>query len=823
MLQNEYDILTATNGIEAIDILKEKAMSISAILLDLVMPEMNGFEVLKKIKDEIFFSQIPIIVETSETNSESKHKALALGAVTYITKPFDSEAIRYSISNIIRLSESVINVSSQIDSLTGLYKREAFFEKIQEMISRQKPGYYTLSCFDIDKFKVINDLYGTEKGDEVLKHIGNILSKGIKKSGGVCCRVSADNFSVLYPTCSINSRMLAKIKEDASTVEGFVQPLLFSVGRYVIKEPEELTPSAMYDRAIIAKATIKGHFDECIATFTESMLDSILLEQNIVSEMKIALDQKQFEVWYQPQFNHETGALVGAEALVRWRHPQKGLIPPTVFIPIFEKNGFVYEIDKYVWEQSCIFLRETLNEKIKTVPISVNISRCDIFRGDLVPVILSLTEKYNLTPDLLRLEITESAFAKSEKQIIEIVERFRASGFTVEIDDFGSGYSSLNTLKDVPADILKLDMKFLQGEENSEKGGNIVASMVRMSKWLGMSVIAEGVEFIQQANFLKSIGCNYIQGFLYSKPLIKSEYKNLLSKNATENKMTSLEKLETYDVESFWSPTSMDTLIFNTFVGGACICEYYNGTFSTLRCNEKYAKIVSGGTLSESQVLNLKFEDFIPKHDLEKVAQNLKTTIRNCEETSNTIEILRSKGKENSAFVRIAMRVIAQTNNRSLLYILIEDITLQIEAQKQQKNLSVKLEAILNNMINGVSLTSRPAFGSSKTDFANNRYFEQRGYTRDEFLEEVTSLKDIIHEDDRKRVSDECNEGYKTQKPFTTSYRIVKRDGTICWITNRISYAYFTEYKTVMQISITEDITKQKILLDKLQTLEKDS
>ncbi len=566
-----------------------------------------------------------------------------------------------------------------MDTLTGLYRRKLFLKRAEKMVRQHTAGYYVISCFDIDKFKVINDLYGTKMGDTVLIHIANIFKEIFERIGGIACRVSADNFAVLYPREYLYSKELKEVSRRASVIDTLSQPIIFSIGRYII-EDLSLSASGMFDRAMIAKATVKGRYDEHIATYDESMRKHILGEQEIVNEMKKALLENQFEVWYQPQFNYATGALIGSEALVRWRHPVKGFIPPARFIPIFEKNGFVYELDKYVWEQSCAFLHESLAHGKKPVPISVNISRCDIFREGLVEFIIGLVHKYELPTELLRLEITESAFVKSTDQIIKIIKAFKAYGFTMEIDDFGSGYSSLNTLKDIPADILKLDMKFLEGEKNSDKGGNIVASIVRMAKWIGMSVIAEGVETVEQAEFLKSIGCIYIQGFLYSKPIPKAEYEQILFSNVTEEKMMVIEKVDSYDVGEFWNPGSIDTLIFNSFVGGACVFEFHKGAVDMLRVNDRYVNIIGDGRMTTSDILSMNMLDYINNEDLLKAIGVMQEAIASGAEVYDEMELIGLGAFGKSIYIRARMRVIAHAGERYLFYCLVTDVSSQKES-----------------------------------------------------------------------------------------------------------------------------------------------
>lgn len=664
--RDEYIIETAKNGTEAMVRLRHFGTAISVVLLDLIMPAMDGYEVLRKIQSNVDLRTIPVVVVSGDDDRAALLKTIESGAADFVTKPVDTDLIRLRVKSAISKSENErlraqnsylqlqrdeevkfhtvlestgtvvveynwhnhvcvyandiekyiagtynhrslwqvflsdmvassedvkslqdnmmwlandrteksytklvmlktpydqmhwfrMNIYKQIDAyglaekmiitfndvheevlaneklryqatrdeLTGLYNRAGFIDRAAIMIAARAPGYFTMSCIDIEKFKVINDQYGTEKGDEVLRGFANELKKLNRGIEVLCCRVMADHFAVLYPSELLGTEELIRNHMASERLDGSLPPLKIYVGRCQIDD-KSLSVTAIYDRAAMAKETVKGRYDVYVATYDESMRTTILRQQRITGQMKNALLEEQFEVWLQPQFNHRTGTLSGAEALVRWRHPEEGLVAPAEFIPIFERNGFIYEMDKYVWEQTCRMLRKWLDEGWSSVSVSVNISRYDVFRNDCVDVIKGLVKKYRLPHNLLRLEITESAFSESADQIIQVVEELVDAGFIVEIDDFGSGYSSLNTLKDVPAQILKLDMRFLENAKNGKRGSSIIESVVHMAVGLGMSVIAEGVETIEQADYLKSIGCELIQGYLYSKPVPVSEYE----------------------------------------------------------------------------------------------------------------------------------------------------------------------------------------------------------------------------------------------------------------------------------------------------------
>lgn len=817
MLSGEYEVLEADNGETALEIMLQDSDGISAVLLDLMMPDTDGYDVLAHMRSNKTLSKIPVIVTTGNSDENSEVKALTLGANDYIAKPYNPRIIKRRLWNTINLRENAAALNAiKTDALTGLYTRMAFFQKVEEMISMHEPGYYVMACFDIDGFKVINDQYGNIKGDEVLKFIANVFREGFEPVGGICSRITADYYAMFYPVSFKDTEEIEEIRRKASVVDGSMLPLSFSVGRY-IADDLSLSPSAMYDRAAIAKASIKGRYDIHVAQYNETMRDRILQQQEIISEMNAALRGKQFEVWLQPQYNRATGALIGAEALVRWRHPKRGLVPPGEFIPVFEKNGFVYELDKYVWEQTCILLKKWTDEGMNPVPVSVNISRYDVLRDDIVDVITGLVKQYNIPVNLLCLEITESAFAKAGERVIEVVAALKSFGFVMEIDDFGSGYSSLNTLKDVPADVVKLDMRFLEGKNNSKRGGNILESIVRMTKWLGMSVIAEGVETIEQANFLKSIGCNYHQGYLYAKPMPVKEYEELLSKEDKEQKLQTMEALVALDNNVFWDPQSIDTLIFNSYVGGAFIFEYYRGKIEMLRVNDRYVQIFGGKYMTSDGVLNVDWADYADEESKIRAAAVMQKAIETGKEVSDEMRLVGLRGPGKTTYLRTVMRVIARSDERYLFYCMLEDLTGQRQAEQKEREIAVRLRAIMKNINGGVTAVIINEDETVDFMFANDQYYAQLGYTKEQFREEISSVFELVHPEDREQVISQTKEASETGKPFTVIYRVFRRDGSIAWIQSNISIAFFPEKKEPVQIAVANDITAQRVAEQKEQ------
>ena len=808
ILSTDYKVIQAKNGKEALDILKSRQDGISAVLLDIVMPVMDGYGFLEAVREDDTLSKIPIIVTADETERTAEIRALSMGANDFAAKPYNPPVLKRRLMNTINLYEnSVIANAVSIDTLTGLYSRDAFLCRTAEMVSAHDAGYYVMSCFDIDNFKVINDQYGNSTGDKVLKFVADIFRNGFGAAGGICCRINADIFAVLYPKSFIGSRKLSGMRRELSELDGSILPISFSIGRYIIDDVT-LSPSAMYDRAAIAKASVKGRFDEHIAMYDESMRLHLLKEQKIISEMNSALESEQFEVWFQPQYNHSTGALIGAEALVRWRHPIRGLILPGEFIPVFEKNGFVYELDKYVWRQVCAMLRDWIDEGFYVLPVSVNISRHDILRSDLIDVIIDLVREYGIPSELLRLEVTESAFVNSLDKIIHVVKTLISYGFTVEIDDFGSGYSSLNTLKDVPAQILKLDMRFFEGDDLSGRGGNIIESIVRMAKWLDMSVIAEGVEFKEQADFLRSISCDYVQGYLYAKPMPAEEYEELSNSSDKEKKLIALETVETLDNNAFWNPKSMDTLIFNSYVGAACIFEYHNSFIELIRVTKKFSRMLGNARITIAEALKTPWIEYLDNESREALINDIQTSVETRDEVSNEYILRLPPVFEKITHLRSTLRVIAVAGERHLVYCTIENITAQREAEKKEYNMSERLRILMESINGGVTATIVRR-GIPSFIYVNENFFSQLGFTKAQYEKEVKNPHDLLHPDDRERIVAQTDEASKTRTPFTAEYRVIRRDGTIRWWRSNISVTTFPGVDEPVQLAVANDITPQ--------------
>lgn len=564
------------------------------------------------------------------------------------------------------------------DKLTGLLNRAAFVRAVETILQADKEsvsaGKYALVYFDVIRFKAINDMFGVEKGDNLLRYIAETMTKLVGEDAAVC-RMDADRFAIFTRTSGTELEGLVEQMLESISFYDLPFKITCNVGIYVTTE-EQLSVDSMIDRAVLAQSIIKGSYTSQYNFYTETLRKDMLSEQEISGIMATALAEKQFVLYYQPQYNHATGMLVGAEALVRWIHPERGMISPGVFIPIFERNGFITKLDLYVFEQACAFVRKCMDEGLPIVPVSSNFSRYDIFQPDFVGKLEALRRKYDVPTKYLRVEITESAVVGGSKHANEIVKRLHDCGYIVEMDDFGSGYSSLNVLKDIDLDIIKLDMLFLSRDSDGKRGGTILSSMVRMAKWLGMPVIAEGVETLEQADFLRSIGCEYIQGYLYSRPLPEGQYVELLSGSTIGTKVAHMQLLETLNAYNFWDPQSQETLIFSNYVGGAAIFEYRDGQVEVLRVNQKYLQEL-GMNLSEKDLVDEDPMRFFDEGNKRVYFNTLERAMKTGEEEECETwrDISSSCCGDERICIRSNVRVIGKGEKSCLFYAMIRNVT----------------------------------------------------------------------------------------------------------------------------------------------------
>ncbi|MDY6387859.1 MAG: EAL domain-containing protein [Fibrobacter sp.] len=414
------------------------------------------------------------------------------------------------------------------DKLTGLFTKEHLFNQIKNKVSSEKETSYSIAYLDIKDFKMTNDIFGNEVGDSVLKRVANWIRENATKEW-IFGRLSGDAFGICYPTGSVRldvvEQRLSKFVISNGSID---QHILMHVGIYNVTDPS-IDISIMFDRAHLALTTIKNEFNVHIAIYDDNMRDQVLWNQKISTELEAAIENRQVVPYLQPIVDNK-GTIIGAEALVRWIHPEEGFLPPFKFIPVFEKNGMIAQVDKYIWRSACEIISSWKGDKANLF-ISVNISPKDFYFMDVYAEIKALVEEFKIEPSRLRIEITETVMMTEAESRMAILSKFRESGFIVEMDDFGSGYSSLNQLKDMPLDVLKIDMKFLSKAEDNHRAETILRNVLRLSSDLGLFSLTEGVETEDQYKRLNEMGCNLFQGYYFAKPMAVADFEKLCDKN----------------------------------------------------------------------------------------------------------------------------------------------------------------------------------------------------------------------------------------------------------------------------------------------------
>lgn len=671
------------------------------------------------------------------------------------------------------------NTANKLDELTGLYNKNYFYTKAHELIQNSFDIPYIIMRLDFNSFKVINDLFGLYVGDKLLRYIAAIIKRLMGNTENtLACRMESDHFALCFPYSTIElKRIMNTINKDIQNFDLDFE-LTLSYGLYLVDDIS-LPVNLMCDRAYLAMQTIKDSYISTYAFYDDTLRQKLLEEQEIVSQMAEALETKQFEIYLQPKFTLTNHTIVGAEALVRWRHPQKGLISPGIFIPIFEKNGFILKLDAFVWEETCKLLQKWQKENKPPMPISVNVSRMNLYNPNLCNTFLNLVEIYNLDKNLLELELTESAYTENPQQLITVTKQLQENGFVLLMDDFGSGYSSLNLLKDIPVNILKIDLRFLADFDSHGRGGNILTSIVRMAKWLQLPTIVEGVETNEQANFLRTIGCSVAQGFLFSRPVPIAEFEALLN----SNKSKAVAMLDTYtsafDMEEFWNPTAPINILFNTIVDAGGIYEFADNKIELIRANDRYYEMLetTPSSLSPQSIDMLRF---LPPKDRVVVLEMFQEALA---KGSSSRIYQKLKNNKKYLWLQTKLHFLTGDKDRALFYASLHDITGLKNTEKALQTANNTLQDILDKLPIGVGIFELHSPEKIKVKYMNPVALKMSQYTRKEF--ELANKDHLIMAPlslpDRQALFAKAKQAQSTGESFAYTYLSHKRDGTTGW------------------------------------------
>lgn len=588
--------------------------------------------------------------------------------------------INESLKDQIRHLEEQLNFYRDYDLLTGVCNKNVFYEKIQSTLNKHSDQLFQIITVDIERFRLINDFYGTEKGDALLKYLAQELQKTFSYENSYVSRLGSDVFAVFLPSQYGGEAATDKILE---IFKGFSldMEIIPAIGIYEITD-RNIRVSLMCDRSVMAGKSIKGNYVLHVAWYDDSMRNILIEEQDLLNNVEASLANHEFEIYVQPKCNMKTGLIIGGEVLVRWHHPVRGLIPPKDFIPLFERNGFIKKLDAYVWEEAAAWLHLRAKEGLPIVPISVNVSRNDIFSMDVCAMIKGLKEKYQLDSSWFEIEVTESAYSSRTDEIIQVISQLMNEGFTVSMDDFGSGYSSLNILKDININVLKLDMRFL--DNNDRKSKDIVGSVIHMAKWLDLKVIAEGVENREQVDFLLAIGCIYAQGFYYYRPMTLLAFEELLKDESLVD-FQDLEKQKTIEewqlsIKDMFHEDMMSETLLNNILGQVVIYSYDGQEIRVMKANDQYYKLMSANDM----------EEFYKNGEIPILEEDrplmLEAVLKAKEKGDEGTEVIvRRQSVNGIMWCRVRLFFLAEINKKDVFYASVSDVSDYMNAIEELK------------------------------------------------------------------------------------------------------------------------------------------
>ncbi|MCB6941993.1 EAL domain-containing protein [Eggerthella lenta] len=709
----------------------------------------------------------------------------------------------------------------RIDAATGLLGKEAFFDEAAAYLRHSGARDVSIVCFDVDHFKLFNDLHGLDCGDELLRYLGRALALRFSPDGAQpLARLAADTFALC--ATGIRPERVERILVDISSECPNGIDAIVRAGVYRIEDPASPV-SIMCDRAVIALRTVKGSYFDRVALYDPGMREALVLEREVVAGIESALREDRIELFLQPKCNIRTGKIVGAEALARWRHPERGIVAPGEFIPLIERNGLVCSLDLRVWEKTAAWIRGLIDEGVQPVPVSVNVSRADIYLVDVAAELHALVERYGIEPSLIEVEITESAYSERPDRIVAAFDELAERGFTVLMDDFGSGYSSLNMLKDINVDVLKIDMRFLDRDDRRSK--DIMESVIRMARWLDLPVIAEGVETREQVNFLLDVGCSYAQGYYYARPMEAAAFEALLTDGSkVQHEQCALQdaRRPILDFRDLLHENTISDRMLSSIIGSVALYSYADGDLRLIRGNEAYRRLIA--TLGEG--VNVAEEGgsllpFVHDEDRDALVAAAEETVRSCPDDGVEV-VVRRMGTNGCHWHKMRLFHLNTTNGSATVYGSVTDVTERMEymeaLRKSEQRFEMTLEAS-GTVVFELDIPTRTAryseflqqaFGLAETVANAPEGFIEQGTVAEESIEDFRAIyRDL----------------YAGAPRTSAVVRAIMGDGSRAW--NRVTLLAMPNEAgaPVKAVGLVENVTRETemdLLLKRLGRFEQD-
>lgn len=709
----------------------------------------------------------------------------------------------------------------RIDAATGLLSKEAFFDEAAAYLRHSGARDVSIVCFDVDHFKLFNDLHGLDCGDELLRYLGRALALRFSPDGAQpLARLAADTFALC--ATGIRPERVERILVDISSECPNGIDAIVRAGVYRIEDPASPV-SIMCDRAVIALRTVKGSYFDRVALYDPGMREALVLEREVVAGIESALREDRIELFLQPKCNIRTGKIVGAEALARWRHPERGIVAPGEFIPLIERNGLVRSLDLRVWEKTAAWIRGLIDEGVQPVPVSVNVSRADIYLVDVAAELHALVERYGIDPSLIEVEITESAYSERPDRIVAAFDALAERGFTVLMDDFGSGYSSLNMLKDINVDVLKIDMRFLDRDDRRSK--DIMESVIRMARWLDLPVIAEGVETREQVNFLLDVGCSYAQGYYYARPMEAAAFEALLTDGSkVQHEQCALQdaRRPILDFRDLLHENTISDRMLSSIIGSVALYSYADGDLRLIRGNEAYRRLIAtlGEGVNGAEEGGSLFP-FVHDEDRDALVAAAEETVRSCPDDGVEV-VVRRMGTNGCHWHKMRLFHLNTTNGSATVYGSVTDVTERMEymeaLRKSEQRFEMTLEAS-GTVVFELDIPTRTAryseflqqaFGLAETVANAPEGFIEQGTVAEESIEDFRAIyRDL----------------YAGAPRTSAVVRAIMGDGSRAW--NRVTLLAMPNETDapVKAVGLVENVTRETemdLLLKRLGRFEQD-
>ena len=709
----------------------------------------------------------------------------------------------------------------RIDAATGLLSKEAFFDEAAAYLRHSGARDVSIVCFDVDHFKLFNDLHGLDCGDELLRYLGRALALRFSPDGAQpLARLAADTFALC--ATGIRPERVERILVDISSECPNGIDAIVRAGVYRIEDPASPV-SIMCDRAVIALRTVKGSYFDRVALYDPGMREALVLEREVVAGIESALREDRIELFLQPKCNIRTGKIVGAEALARWRHPERGIVAPGEFIPLIERNGLVRSLDLRVWEKTAAWIRGLIDEGVQPVPVSVNVSRADIYLVDVAAELHALVERYGIEPSLIEVEITESAYSERPDRIVAAFDELAERGFTVLMDDFGSGYSSLNMLKDINVDVLKIDMRFLDRDDRRSK--DIMESVIRMARWLDLPVIAEGVETREQVNFLLDVGCSYAQGYYYARPMEAAAFEALLTDGSkVQHEQCALQdaRRPILDFRDLLHENTISDRMLSSIIGSVALYSYADGDLRLIRGNEAYRRLIAtlGEGVNGAEEGGSLFP-FVHDEDRDALVAAAEETVRSCPDDGVEV-VVRRMGTNGCHWHKMRLFHLNTTNGSATVYGSVTDVTERMEymeaLRKSEQRFEMTLEAS-GTVVFELDIPTRTAryseflqqaFGLAETVANAPEGFIEQGTVAEESIEDFRAIyRDL----------------YAGAPRTSAVVRAIMGDGSRAW--NRVTLLAMPNEAgaPVKAVGLVENVTRETemdLLLKRLGRFEQD-